>query len=139
VNDWIKNNPDEARESMGATRYQLYTDGKMKIDRYTDAKFEPLTLKDLKRQNEIAFKKAGIDLGDSGLPTGGGTPTPTRGKHHRNHLSRQPFQVQLQQQFRKHQSRKRSQNQLRNHQTEQKTSNRICQRSWNKTKPNFHA
>ena len=33
VKDWIKNNPDEARESMGTTRYKLYTDGKMKIDR----------------------------------------------------------------------------------------------------------
>ena len=42
---------------LGATRYKLVTDGKLKIDRFTDRHFTPLTIEQLKEKNAVAFKR----------------------------------------------------------------------------------
>jgi len=57
IGDFIKRNPAEAREMLGATRYKLVTDGKLKIDRFTDRHFTPLTIEQLKEKNAVAFKR----------------------------------------------------------------------------------
>lgn len=59
VYEFIKNNPDEARDMLGATRYQLVTDGKLRIDRFTDRHFSPLTVEQLREKNAVAFKRIG--------------------------------------------------------------------------------
>ena len=46
---WAKNPDNDAQllESMGRTRYNMYKAGEIKIERYTDARFNPLTLPEL--------------------------------------------------------------------------------------------
>lgn len=57
--EWAKKpeNQDDLREAMGETRYALFTKGKLKIYRFNDAFYKPLTLKQLRKQNEIGFKR----------------------------------------------------------------------------------
>ena len=60
--EWAKKdeNQDELEEAMGTTRYKLFKDGKLKIERFNNAHYKPLTLETLKRQNEYGFEKAGL-------------------------------------------------------------------------------
>jgi SPP1 gp7 family putative phage head morphogenesis protein len=59
--EWAKANPEDAEAAMGKERYKLYTDGRLKIQRFTDLKAQPLTLDQLKARNKRAFEKAGLD------------------------------------------------------------------------------
>jgi SPP1 gp7 family putative phage head morphogenesis protein len=59
--EWAKKNPEDAIAAMGVERYRLYTDGGLKIQRFTDLKAQPLTLEELKARNKRAFEKAGLD------------------------------------------------------------------------------
>jgi hypothetical protein len=60
ITDFIKNNPAEARDMLGTTRYKLVTDGKLRIDRFTDRHFTPLTVEQLREKNAVAFKRSGL-------------------------------------------------------------------------------
>ncbi len=51
-------NQDDLLEAMGPTRYKLYTDGKLKIERFTDIGYRSKTLAQLLKDNEYAFKRA---------------------------------------------------------------------------------
>ena len=57
---WARNNPEELRASMGKTRYELYTKGKVRIERFTDVHFEPLNIDDLRRRHTRQFEKANL-------------------------------------------------------------------------------
>lgn len=57
LDKFIKNNPTEAREMLGKTRYDLYVDGKLKIERFTDRHFTPLTVEQLREKNAVAFER----------------------------------------------------------------------------------
>jgi len=57
LDGFIKNNPTEARDMLGKTRYELYTTGKLKIERFTDRHFTPLTVDQLREKNAVAFKR----------------------------------------------------------------------------------
>lgn len=57
---WAKNNPDELKDALGPSRYKLYTEGKLKIERFNDVAVQPLTLKQLKERNASAAEKAGL-------------------------------------------------------------------------------
>ena len=59
---WAESNPKDAETAMGLERYKLYTDGNLKIQRFTDLKAQPLTLEQLKARNKKAFEKAGLDI-----------------------------------------------------------------------------
>ena len=51
----------EFRMALGETRYKLYKDGKLKIQRFTDLNGDELTLEELKRRSGYAWKRAGLD------------------------------------------------------------------------------
>lgn len=57
INTFLKENPDQAREMLGATRYNLWKDGNLRIDRFNDRNFTPLTLDKLQQKNAVAFKR----------------------------------------------------------------------------------
>ena len=61
LNSWAKNNPKELKEAMGPSRYKLYTEGKLKIERFNDVAITPLTLKELKARNANAAARADLD------------------------------------------------------------------------------
>lgn len=61
VKEWAEKNPKEARSSMGETRYKLYKDGDLKVERFTDVNGRPFTLEQLQKRNQKAFEKAKIE------------------------------------------------------------------------------
>jgi len=60
LQSWAKNNPKELKEAMGPGRYKLYTEGKLKIERFNDVAITPLTLKELKVKNAKAAERADL-------------------------------------------------------------------------------
>jgi len=60
INDFLKGNPEEAREMLGATRYKLWSEGNLRVDRFNDRNFTPLTLDELKQKNAVAFRRAKV-------------------------------------------------------------------------------
>lgn len=58
--EWLEQQPsDVQREILGPTRYQLYKDGGIKIDKFV-ADGQMVTLDRLKQLDEAAFKRAGL-------------------------------------------------------------------------------
>ena len=49
------------RMALGESRYKLYKEGKLKIQRFTDLHGDDLTLEELKQRNEYAWERAGLD------------------------------------------------------------------------------
>ena len=60
-NEWLIENPTEARQALGDSRYRLVTDGRVRIERFTDLQGNRLTLEQLRKQNPQAYKRV---LGD---------------------------------------------------------------------------
>ena len=60
LNEWAKNNPEELKEAMGPGKYKLYTEGKLKIERFNDVAVTPLTLEELKAKNARAAERADL-------------------------------------------------------------------------------
>lgn len=61
LDSWAKNNPKELKDALGPSRYKLYTEGKLKIERFNDVAVQPLTLKQLKARNAQAAERANLD------------------------------------------------------------------------------
>jgi len=61
LNSWAVNNPKELKEALGPSKYKLYTEGKLKIERFNDVAVMPLTLKELKARNIKAAERADLD------------------------------------------------------------------------------
>jgi SPP1 gp7 family putative phage head morphogenesis protein len=61
IKDFFKENPEDAREMVGATRYKLITEGRLRVDRLTDSSFTPMNLDKLREKNAVAFKRAGVE------------------------------------------------------------------------------
>jgi len=57
--DWAKkeSSQDDLRRALGKTRYELYTQGKLRIDRFTDVTFKPRTLDEIAKRNEVAVRR----------------------------------------------------------------------------------
>jgi len=53
-------NQDELKEALGPSRYKLFTDGKLKIERFNSVELEPLNLSEMQKRSGIAFDKAGV-------------------------------------------------------------------------------
>lgn len=83
---WVGTNPGdckqamggEARMALGETRYKLFMRGKLKIERFTDAGFQPLNLETMAKRSGIAFDRAKINPQTlTPKPTPGVTPAAT--------------------------------------------------------------
>jgi len=58
-NDWLKTQDKSTQvELLGKTRQQLFTEGGLKLDKFTDASGKLYTLADLKDRQAGAFKAA---------------------------------------------------------------------------------
>lgn len=58
---WLRNQPEWFQDSaLGKTRAQLFRDGGIKIDKFTDMTGKPLTLAELRELDAEAFKRAGL-------------------------------------------------------------------------------
>jgi SPP1 gp7 family putative phage head morphogenesis protein len=59
---WLEGQPAAVQqEVLGATRFKLWQDGGLKIDRFTDARNQVLTLEELARRERAAFAKADVE------------------------------------------------------------------------------
>jgi SPP1 gp7 family putative phage head morphogenesis protein len=61
-NEWADDpkNQEALKKALGPTRYKLFKDGKLRIERFNSVRYEPLTLEQLKKDANIAFSKAGL-------------------------------------------------------------------------------
>lgn len=58
---WLRQQPEWFQDSaLGKTRAQLFRDGGIKIDKFTDMTGKPLTLAELRELDAEAFKRAGM-------------------------------------------------------------------------------
>lgn len=56
--DWLKRQPEAVQNDiLGATKAQLFRDGKLTLDRFVDSKGRVLTLEELKRRDGAAFAR----------------------------------------------------------------------------------
>lgn len=62
-NDWLKTQPDEFQdEVLGPTKGKLFRDSGLGVDKFVDLKTgRPFTLDDIRRKNEAAWMRAGLD------------------------------------------------------------------------------
>lgn len=59
---WLREQPEWfVRDSLGDKRADLFLDGGLSLDKFTDMSFRPLTLEQLQQRYPSAFRKAGID------------------------------------------------------------------------------
>jgi len=61
--EWAKDpdNQDELREALGPSRYKLWAEGKLKIERFNSVDLQPLTLDEIKAKSGAAWDKAGLE------------------------------------------------------------------------------
>ncbi len=58
---WLKRQPIEVQENvLGVAKAKLFRDGKLPIERFTDANLKPLTLEQLRELEKSAFDRAGL-------------------------------------------------------------------------------
>lgn len=60
-NSWLKTQPASFQdEVLGKSKGKLYREGGLSVRQFVDKDFKPLTLKQLKRKEPLAFEKAGL-------------------------------------------------------------------------------
>jgi SPP1 gp7 family putative phage head morphogenesis protein len=60
--EWLKRQPEwMQKEVLGETRQKLFAEGKMTLDKFIDHNGQTYTLDQLKKVDEAAFKRAGIE------------------------------------------------------------------------------
>ena len=60
---WLQGQPVAVqKEVLGETRFKLWAEGGLKIDRFTDGKNQLLTLPELERREREAFRRASVDV-----------------------------------------------------------------------------
>ena len=60
---WLQGQPVAVqKEVLGETRFKLWVEGGLKIDRFSDGKNQLLTLVELERREREAFGRAGVDV-----------------------------------------------------------------------------
>jgi len=59
---WLKKQPKEFQvDVLGETRAELFRNGGLSLDRFVDKNYQPLTVKELRKKESLAFDKAGLD------------------------------------------------------------------------------
>lgn len=59
-NELLKSDLTFAKDWLGPTRYRLWKDGKLPINRFTDKRNQPLNLDQIRKRDAAAFKRAGL-------------------------------------------------------------------------------
>jgi SPP1 gp7 family putative phage head morphogenesis protein len=58
---WLKRQPNWfIKDTLGARRAKLFTDGKLSLDKFSDMTGRPLTLDELRQRHPLAFERAGL-------------------------------------------------------------------------------
>ena len=58
---WLRNQPDWfVKDTLGATRARLFTQGRLGLDKFSDMTGRPLTLAELRQRHPTAFDRAGL-------------------------------------------------------------------------------
>lgn len=75
--DWLsRQTKDFQSDVLGAKRAKLFRQGKLKLDRFTDAKGRELTLDQLRQRYPKQWRKSGLGDGGTGGPPGAPPPPP---------------------------------------------------------------
>jgi hypothetical protein len=61
-NSWLKNQSNEFQdEVLGVKKAKLFRQGGLDVRQFVDQNYKPLTLKQLRSKEPLAFEKAGLD------------------------------------------------------------------------------